>query len=88
MLTRELKFNKGENLYAMRKTLTNLENDWERSGVSLCGYYERRLVLLMNPIPENEAWSVHRKYISDLHKLDFSIDLANEFEDRRRKTYT
>lgn len=85
VLTRELKFNKGENLYAMRKTLTDLEKDWERSGVSLCGYYERRLVLLMNPIPKNDEWSVQSNYVSELHKLDFSIDLANEFEDRNRK---
>lgn len=88
VLTRELKLNKGENLYAMRKTLTDLEKDWERSGVSLCGYYERRIVLLMNPIPKNEEWAVHRKYVSDLHELDFCIELATEVEVRRRKTYT
>lgn len=88
VLTRELKFNKGEKLYALREKLTDLENDWERSGVSLCGYYERRIVLLMNPIPNNDDWAVQRKYVSELHKLDFSIDLATEFEDRQRKTYT
>lgn len=85
VLTRELKFNKGENLYAMRKTLTELENDWGRSGVSLCGYYERRLVLLMNPIPKNEEWSLQSNYVSELHNLDFNIQLATEYEDRYRK---
>ena len=84
----ELKFNKGEKLYAMRKTFTDLEKDWERSGVALCGYYERRIVLLMNPITKNEEWAVHRKYVSDLHELDFCIELATEVEVRRRKTYT
>lgn len=85
VLARELKFNKGENLYAMRKTLTDLEKDWERTGVSLCGYYERRIVLLMNPISKNDEWSVHRKYVSELHNLDFNIQLATEYEDRYRK---